>query len=178
MSRQPFKVFPKSSRAFFADSISIDHGGNPVLMGMYPDDTIVLQLPKEVPNPTREVPIGLPQLSVLFSFSACKGTFQSRIEVDSPDGQRVFDTPTNQLEASGGGMNFVARFSPMVVTSLGKHEVRVTLDKHLFTHSFEIRRTDNLSLAEVKISNQIGKLNLPKPEKQSAQKSNRRTSKK
>lgn len=139
------KKMPKQVKFYLADDIRVE-GQKPLILGLFADDSVGVEMPSEVPEPTKELPVLLQGLAVLTSFIDCQGHFEARISLYGPDGVALFE---NQPIEGGIGVeqsknqamiNFVAKFSPFGIPAFGTYKFRVGLDKKVFDYEFKVVR--------------------------------------
>ncbi len=163
------QAYPKDCAFFLADDIRIEHDGKPSLLGMYPDNTVLFQLPQEIPDPSPSTPIHSPGLSILAHFPRARGTFDMTLELLGPNGQVIGKSVGDKLVGDRENINFVTRFSPFPVVGLGHYVMKITLGKKLYTFDFYIRRQNvqqtpspvrllpSTNLAKTKVGNKKSK---------------------
>ena len=127
-----------------ADTIETLASGKMVLLGVYTDRVIVLELPPDLPDPpVSDHPVGL-DLAFLVTITEIEpGSHTAQLKFLDPDGRPVHEPrPGVQVVAPElGGLNILMRRVPMPVRRLGVHKVIVTVDDdEELTASFELRR--------------------------------------
>lgn len=137
------KKQPKRVRFFLADDIRSD-GPKPLVLGLFVDDMVLLDLPSE---PTQEKPVALQSITILASFIDCSGSFKAETSLYGPDGSAIFEGQEidGGIETTGEttplkNMNLVLRFSPFTVSTLGLYKLDIKLDKKTYSYEFKILR--------------------------------------
>ncbi len=127
---------------FIADDIRIEQGGKPSLLGFYPDNEIVVQMPKDLPDPTKESPVGIASLAILANFVNAVGEYDAEVEMNGAGGVPLVRADRNKLIGNKKNINFVTRFIPMPIVGFGKYDIVIKLDGHPYAFSFNVRRED------------------------------------
>ena len=125
-----------------ADDIRVEDSGKQILVGLYPDNVIVLKSSAAL-APTREKPLLLSQLSVMVSFpNPAKGDHAAEGSISGPDNNEIgklgrFTVTT--LEEGGTG-NIILKLAQMRVTGFGIYTLRLTFDAKSYEFPFEVRK--------------------------------------
>ena len=138
---------PVKCNFYIADDVRIEQGGKPSLLGFYPDNVILLQMPKKTKDPTKDHPIGIGGLAILASFIGVKGTNDVEMELFGPGGLSLLKSGEGQIISDAENLNFVPRFQPMPIVGLGQYKVVIKLNKKPFTCTFDVRRSEVASPA-------------------------------
>lgn len=135
-------VVPSHCNFYLADDIRIEQSGKPSMVGFYPDNAIVVQLPKDAPDPTKDNPVGIASLAFLANFVGAVGEYDAEIEMTGVGGVPLVRSDRRKLVGTKKNINFVTRFIPMPVVGFGTYKVVIKLDGHPYEFSFEVRRGD------------------------------------
>jgi hypothetical protein len=125
-----------------ADDIRVEDSGKQILVGLYPDNVLVLKS-SEALAPTREKPLLLSQLSVMVSFpNPAKGDHAVEGSISGPDNNEIgklarFTITT--LEEGGTG-NVILKLAQMRVTGFGIYTLQLTFDAKPYEFPFEVRK--------------------------------------
>lgn len=125
---------------FLADDIRLEQNGKSTLIGFYPDDVLVLQLPKSAPDPTPQERTGISSLTVMASFPNAKGSKEAQVALTGPSNVEILRSDKKTLVADAKSLNLIFRFSPMQIVGFGMYEFSITLDKVQYNYKFEVRR--------------------------------------
>ena len=133
-------VRPLHCNFYLADDIRIEQGGKPSLVGFYPDNTIVVQIPKDAPDPTKDSPVGITGLALLANFVGAVGEYDAEMEMVGVGGVPLVRTDRRKLVGNKQNINFVTRFAPMPLVGFGTYKVVIKLDGHPYNFSFRVQR--------------------------------------
>lgn len=128
-------------RFFLADSIT-DTTGKPVLVGFYPDNTLIV--PKEMPDPSKETPAALQQLSVLANIQNCASQVKINFQITDPNGEVIYqledqDQKVNKsLHSDGYSLNSIFNFTPFWISALGQFKVDLQINETRDSFTFSI----------------------------------------
>ena len=134
---------------YMADDIRVEDSGKQILVGLYPDNVIVLKS-SEALAPTREKPLLLSQLSVMVSFpNPTRGDHAGEAFILGPDNNEIgklarFTVTT--LEDGGTG-NIIFKLAQMRVTRFGIYTLRLTFDEKSYEFPFELRKFRETAIA-------------------------------
>lgn len=135
-------VVPPHCNFYLADDIRIEQSGKTSLVGFYPDKAIVVQLPKDAPDPTKDKPVGVASLAILANFVGAVGEYDAEFEMTGVGGVPLVRSDRRKLVGTKQSINFVTRFTPMPVVGFGTYKVVIKLDRHPYEFLFEVRRGD------------------------------------
>lgn len=138
------KKQPKRVRFFIADDIRTD-GQKPLVLGLFVDDQVLLDLPS---CPTKEKPVTLQGITVLASLIDCNGRFEVETSLYGPDGSAIFEAQkidggvetAQEDQTPTKNINLILKFSPFTVASLGPYRLDIKLDKKIYHYEFQILR--------------------------------------
>lgn len=129
-------------RMFIADDIRAEIDGKVSLIGLYPDSVLLVQMPADVPDPTREEPIALRSFGFLFNIQGLGRPVEVSIHAEIGDTRQPFMRPQTFAPASPDqSFNLLGTVSPFLVSAFGTKHIVVSigdLPEQRFT--FEIRR--------------------------------------
>ena len=137
---KPAAVLPLHCNFYLAEDIRIEQSGKPSMVGFYPDSVIVVQLPKDAPDPTKDSPVGIASLAFLANFVGAVGEYDAEIEMTGVGGVPLVRSDRRKLVGNKQNINFVTRFTPMPVVGFGTYKVVIKLDGRPYEFSFEVRR--------------------------------------
>lgn len=137
------KKHPKRIRFFVADDIRIDDKQKPLVLGLFVDDQILVELSSD---PTRESPISLQAITILASLIDCRGQFEVETSLYGPDGSPIFEaqkidggvSTSNTDMTSSGNINLILKFSPFTVISLGTYRLDLKIDRKMHSYEFKV----------------------------------------
>ncbi len=136
------KIKPTMARFFLAEDVRMETGGKPLLLGLYVDDKIHVDLPDGAPEPTPEQPIALAEMAVLASFPATNGKFTGRLSMIDPSGKILLQSGDGEFQTEYNGiLNIVSKFKPFVFDNFGQFKFVVELDDSRFEYNFSILRS-------------------------------------
>jgi hypothetical protein len=145
------KVNPQNPLVHFymAEEMRPEMNGKITAVGIYPDHKMLVNLPKDAPNPTVELPSVLKSLSFLFNISSFVGEITVAIDLDVNGIRRSFIKPTKyDSKEPGKSINIVAAMEPCIVNEFGLRKFIVNIDGNEYLFDYEISRailvTDNL----------------------------------
>lgn len=122
-------------RWFLADDARSEVGGKVTLLGMYPDDSMVIEMPPEAESPTSEKPIAIEGLTILCVLSGFEGSaeFELRLGPRENGAKQVA-----VLESSGPGahLSLISKFRPVLIHSFGQKEFSISSPSLGFHESF------------------------------------------
>lgn len=139
-SRRVTGSVPSRCNFYLADDVRVEQGGKPSLLGFYPDNVILMLMPKKDKDPTKEHPAAIGGLAILASFIGARGTYDVEMELFGPGGASILKTIQGQLSSDQENLNFIARFQPMPIIGIGEYKVVIKLNKKPFTGIFYVRR--------------------------------------
>ena len=141
-------------RFFLADDILQQIDGKMTLLGLYPDDTVITQMPLEAPEPTKENPVGFEGLAVLLCVQGLKGVHSISLGFDDSvlvgasmirnagGGPKMnADQTPFDFKNGEGTSNLITRLKPFVTSSFGKKTMVLKIDDEPHKFNFEIRRS-------------------------------------
>lgn len=133
---------PTKCKFFLADDVRIEQGGKPTAVGLYPEDKVVVLMPKQVADPTPDKPIGIPSLAILAAFYGAKGTYSMNLELFGPSNRSM---GSSKIELKGeGGIHYISRFMPMPIIGFGSYKLALTIAKKSFTYKFLVVRGEQI----------------------------------
>lgn len=148
------KKFPALVKFFIADDIRADDAAKPMLLGFFPDDVVIISMPSDAPNPTKDKPIVLGGLAILVAFIDCRGPFVVKVSLYRPDGLPIFEK--NKIEGGfgdsnspeQGSMNFITKFMPFSIPSFGKYRFVIELDNKGYPFEFTLIRRASATISK------------------------------
>lgn len=133
-------------RLIVAEDLRREVDGKVTAVGLFPDNTVIAHLPKDVPEPTDDSPIMLKSLGFLFNISklpARKPGTKVTVKIDIlAAGQRKLFMAPRELNwpNTGDSMNIMGVMNPCPVGSFGERTFFVTFGKNELSADYEIRR--------------------------------------
>ena len=132
---------PTGARFFLAEDIRMEAGGKPLLLGLYVDDTILVDMPDSDPELSYDQPIVLNEMAVLASFPGTSGKFTGKLSITDSSGKILLQTGEGEFQTENNGiLNIVSRFRPFIFERFGKFKFVVELDENHFEFNFTILR--------------------------------------
>lgn len=126
---------------FIADYFERLVTGKMLAVGMYPDRTIVLQVPAETSPPSNEQPYAS-DLSILLTLQDVPdGQHDSHVVIRPPgDGEPSQPLRLPTIKAvSGKSLNVIVNLKPLVIPSAGRYGVELHVGEEVATCHFEAR---------------------------------------
>lgn len=129
---------------YLGDSIQAMADGRNMVMGLYTDRVLNLQVDPGTPLPTAEAPYAAATLSLLIAiFEVPPGTYVGKLTLLGPDGKPYpTDLPDPTIVvAPAGAANVILNFAPFIVLSFGTFTVRLELPGvGVAEDGFEVKR--------------------------------------
>jgi hypothetical protein len=120
-----------------ADDIRAEQSGKMFAVGLYPDNVLVLNLPRSTPAPSAKKPIALDGLSLSFTFLGSAGHHDVSISIG--DGAaKVLSVNVPE----GGHANIILALRPLLIREFGVKPVLVLYGGAKHDFEFEVRRRD------------------------------------
>lgn len=134
---------------YVADEFKTLEGGKTLAVGLFTDRVVVLNVPKDVPEPTTELPYGIPLGLLACVVGSPIEEVHGTAAITPPSGQPAMPAAKISGRAPGAGaMNFLFRFDPFLMTGAGVYTLTVALEGfEPLSETFELRvqRTDSNS---------------------------------
>lgn len=128
---------------YVADDIQVLAGGKTLLVGLYPDRVVVVQVPKDPPfKPSADTPIGISSLSLMLTVVGLEpGELRVTPRMLLPDGSPSPQQPTpNRVTVvPDGSANLIFKLTPFLVTQGGQYKLLVEIGGKVIEASFEVR---------------------------------------
>lgn len=137
------KQYPKDVKFYVADEVRMDNTQRPMIMGLFTDDLILIDAPKEI-VPSQENPIVIQGLCFLVACIDCKGEFKTKFNVITPEGNDLFATEDTSGvaktvdEVSRNNLNLILNFKPFPIVKYGKYKLVFTLDTKTYDFTFGV----------------------------------------
>lgn len=133
---------------YVADDFKVMENQKLLAIGLYPDRVVVLNATsvKSTP-PSPDSPSVLEALSFMLCVRGIEpGRRAYSLEVIGPSGKATgaIAPPQTGVVPPNAPLNLAFRFAPYIVTALGKHVVRLTVDGVVLDSDFEVRWSDQL----------------------------------
>lgn len=134
---------------YVADEFKTLEGGKTLAVGLFTDRVVILNVPVDIPEPTAEVPYGIPLGLLACIVDSPLEEVHGTAVIAPPAGQPVVARAEIDGRSLGAGaMNFLFRFDPFPMTGAGIYTVTVALDGlEPLSETFELRvqRTESKS---------------------------------
>ncbi len=128
---------------YVADDIQSLADGKTLMVGVYTDRVLLLNVPPEVLEKVNEgPPIGLATLSLMFTITGLEpGEHTCAPLITLPNGQPSPNAvaPGSFSVRKGGAANLVWKFMPFFIIGPGKYDVTVKVDGVPVSADFEVR---------------------------------------
>ena len=127
---------------YMAEEMRLEMNGKITAVGIYPDHRMLVNLPKDAPNPTAELPSVLKSLGFLFNISSFVGEVSVAIDLEVNGVRKSFMKPTNYDSSEPGkSINIVAAMEPCIVNEFGARKFIVSIDNNEYFFNYEIIRS-------------------------------------
>lgn len=127
---------------YIADRFEAMQNGKLLAVGLFADKTVVLNAALDAPDPTLELPFGVP-LSILLSLHALDSQEQLRgsCSVYPPGDLPAVATLPIDVDLSLGppAINVIATFDLLAIPAIGHYRVTVEVGGQTFSDGFEIQ---------------------------------------
>ena len=128
---------------YVADDIQLLADGKTLMVGVYTDNVLVLQVPPQVISEVSlERPIGLAALALMFTITdIAAGEHTGAPRITLPDGR----PSPNQINvapfvvAAGGAANLLFKLQPFLISGAGVYHVTVDVDGTPVDSTFHVR---------------------------------------
>ena len=141
------RVTPSANDAqvefYLADDVRIEADGKVTAVGLYPDRVMVLLVPLDAAEPSREIPYAIDGAAFLVNVGRLIGEHTVSITVGQPvtgTGDPITRTHTVLFTDPSASANMVGRFRPLLIASFGVKTVTIAVDDVVFVRTFEVRR--------------------------------------
>jgi hypothetical protein len=144
---QAIKAVP-TCRWYLAEDVRTELSGKLSLMGVFPTDTVVVEMPRDIPDPTPDEPIALEGLTVLCVLIGFVGVAEFELvmgeKTPSPSSVALTRKLLVESESALTAANLVSRFRPALVRSFGERVFTISCPAIKFkdTFTFKIERRD------------------------------------
>lgn len=129
------------SRIFVGDDIQALSDGKIAALGLYPDDTVQIQLNAGVDPASRIV---LSRLCILVAISGLPvGEHAIKPYLIYPDGRAAPGIAERKVkQIANGSVNVICKLEPLVIPEFGEYKFEVRVGKHKFVHSFSLVKVE------------------------------------
>lgn len=139
-SKKPAPMTP-AVRLYMAEDLRQEVNGKTMVIGLYPDNVVVLRLPHNAPNPTKTKPLHIHSLGFLFNISRLSGDTTISVDSESSGKRKPFVVSrTHPYPGTGRSINLVGVMTPCPITHFGERKLIVTVGQVEYTFDYEIRR--------------------------------------
>jgi hypothetical protein len=136
----------KRIRFFIGDDVRSEND-KPMIIGLCPNDTVLLGAPAEVADPTNEAPVLLQSLGILAVFIGYKDNEVNHAEASLflPDGKPVFEHQVLAIEPITArdyrkDIYLALKFAPFPVFQLGQYRLVFVINGTSIDYKFTIDR--------------------------------------
>lgn len=138
---KPTTGSPISCRWYLCDDVRNEEGGKLSLLGLYPDDTVIINMPSDHPDPTPEAPIAVEELSIFCVLLGFQGEADFTLRLFDKKNPRVGLTRTLAIESSTseGTINLISKFRPVAIHSFGEKRFSISCAAPKFQDDFVFR---------------------------------------
>jgi hypothetical protein len=134
---------PTSVRFLLCDDVRSEIGGKLILIGLYPDDKILVASVPGQPIPQGYAAL-LPQLAIVCVVFDGNGPFPTEAKFVSPLGQVVVSVNLGSPQfVPGVPATFVLKAGTFPVTQYGRHELSLSIGSKSFPFHFDILAQPN-----------------------------------
>lgn len=127
-------------RWYLADEVRLEIGGKVTIIGLFPDDSVVLEMPPDEPDPTPGQPVAIEGLTVLCIVRGFEGRHQFELALWGGDPARaVVREVTMETNSPEATLNLVSKFRPMFVESFGDKTFRLSCEELGFVSEFKFK---------------------------------------
>lgn len=119
-------------RYFLADSVIDQGNGKTTLIGLYPDNQVVLENPQKTPS--NESPAIIHSLAFLISISGMKGdtvvsfTLRDPNDVVMVEGSPFTNEPTSRFKNTEPSFNTILSFQPFIIATYGEYKLKIKVN--------------------------------------------------
>jgi len=133
-------------RWFLADDVRPEQSGKLTLLGLYADNRVVVDMPKDAPAPTIEKPIGIDALTILCTLTGFSGAHDFQLNLSDSTTPEIGLTNTIHVEsdAAEGQINLISKFAPCLIHRFGTKRFRISCSDIGFEETFDfiVQRRD------------------------------------
>lgn len=133
----------KRSKFYLAEDIRLDQLNKPIIIGLYPQDKVIITLPPEMSDIPADTGVMIPTLSILVNLVGFDKSFETNISLYMPNGTPIFENnKLGEHEINNDNIykdiNIIAKFSPFRVLALGLYKFIVKIEGSSFEYEFLI----------------------------------------
>lgn len=132
--RPPKQTKSNDVRLLVADEFRTESSGKVLGVGIYPDLVIILRVPRNAPEPSKEVPYGV-DISLLITVIATPGEYDVKASLGN-----FGSFKQHIVIGEGRSANVIANAKPLLVQDLGAIPIKVSLNDELYEFQIEIRK--------------------------------------
>ena len=127
---------------YVADNFQTLQDGKVLAVGLYPDKVVVMNIPVDAPEPSRELPFGINLGLLLCLVDLPSDDVAGKIIILPPSGHALAPPMSFAVQAQAGrSANIVLAANPFPVSEPGVYQVVVDIADLHIAESFEIRMT-------------------------------------
>jgi hypothetical protein len=136
----PVHPAPPRCRWYLADDTRTEAGGKITLLGLYPDDAMIVEMPAEAPMPTADQPILIEGLTILCVLSGFQGSAEFEFTLGDPSDGLTRKFNIESVDPNGH-LSIASRFRPSMIHSFGKKTFSVACPSIGFREEFHFSIT-------------------------------------
>jgi hypothetical protein len=144
---------------YVADEFKSLEGGKTLAVGLFTDRVVVLNIPRDVPPPTREVPYGVPLGLLACVMDAPATELNGLASIAPPSGPSTMSLPRVSTKGPvGGSHNLRFHLDPFLMTEEGNYTFSLEFDgfpRLSETFEFRIRKVDNSATEAVLVQQTV-----------------------
>ena len=126
---------------YVADEFKTLEGGKTLAVGLFTDRVVILNVPRNVPPPTSELPYGIPLGLLACVMDLPKAELSGSGSITTPTGPSAMSMQGISAKGVvGGTTNLQMRFDPFLVTAAGTYTLTLSFDGYEpLSETFELR---------------------------------------
>lgn len=134
---------PTRQKFYLADDIKANQP-KPLIVGLYPDDRIIVNIEPGALPPSTERPGQIPDLAIMATFLDCSGQYLVNAKLIGPNGYVYLDTEQKHSyeikseNQENTNINVNLNFRPFPIFSPGKYTLKIELDRFKYDYEFEV----------------------------------------
>lgn len=133
-----------SVRFYLADDVRSESSGKVTLVGLYPDNVLVLGLPTGTASPSPQNALGISAVAVLSTIQGDPGLCEAVFKLTDPHGRVMIQSaePAPILVGKERHANLIARFPAFVVTGFGTYKFELQIGDQVHVFPIEVKQGD------------------------------------
>lgn len=132
---------PLECRWYLADDARTEQGGKISLLGLYLDDTVVIEMPPEEAGPTVDEPIAIEGLTILCVLHGFEGSSDFELTLTDVQNPSIGLTRTLVVQSTtaAGNITLLSKFRPILIHSFGEKVFSIASPAIGFKEEFVFR---------------------------------------